>query len=119
VTADLVEFLRSRLDERQRIAEDAETAVRRWPEPEPSPWDLLARLRQTPAEVLAEVAALRAIIDACEAASRSASGLVPAEEFGARLANELFAVAVLRHLAAPHASHPDYQTAWSPNAVTP
>jgi hypothetical protein len=55
-----------------------------------------------PASVLADIAAKRAIVDECERAQRY-------EDHGWALAD-----AVLRLLALPYQSHPDYQQAWRP-----
>lgn len=115
MTTALVAFLRDRLVDVERNADDVHDIT---------VCDTVSRFGGLtgpcdcgwPAFVLADVAAKRRIIDICQDAADEASGLVAADEIGARLTTEFFGIAVLRHLAQPYATHPDFDPAWSVSA---
>lgn len=133
MTADLVEFLRARLNEDSGYARHAATeAGTDWRTPASGVLETADDLhglgdsrltsfisRFDPGWVLAEVAAKRSILDECAAAIESGE-IQPGTTWNDMAAGAELAVDVLQLLAAPYASHPDYQAAWSPtNAVTP
>jgi hypothetical protein len=132
MTSDLVAFLRGRLDEDEQTAQAAikpeemhpwgDVQLPRQP-PEAWPDEVRGHLggtwgehcaRHDPLRVLAEVQAKRGIIDGLQGDLAAATGLVPAEALGAGLGREFQAMAILRWLALPYASHPDYRAEWSP-----
>ncbi|MEU8279545.1 DUF6221 family protein [Microbispora bryophytorum] len=67
-----------------------------------------------PASVLADIAAKRKILDALAPDIEAFSGEVAQADAAERMANWLRAVAVVRLLAEPYASHPDYREEWRP-----
>lgn len=89
MTADLVAFLRERLDEDER---------------DPGGW--------SPARVLAEVDAKRRILDGFEPALAQEE-LDPADMENQAVLGTLERVAAL--LALPYAEHPDYRPEWAPD----
>lgn len=108
MTADLVQFLRDRLDEDQRLANGATWA------PE-SDWETLGNLdsglarwiaRHDPARVLAEVEAKREVVRLAERAhdyhETFMNGFAAAMEHALRL------------FALPYADHPEYRDEWRP-----
>jgi hypothetical protein len=117
--ADLVVFLRARLDDDEAYARNAfgdhNDAGPDWREPSSGLLDVgdgdvivtndsqVSRCmeRFDPARVLAEVDRDRRIIEVC------AESLSVYEESG-------FATTMLRLLALPHADHPDYRQKWRP-----
>jgi len=118
VTADLVAFLRARLDEDERIARacDGHTtfdgtgivpgATARGPVMAVLPSHVATHIaRHDPARVLAEVDAKRRIID----------GLAEALDRHADYITGTFTVEdVLRLLALPYRDHPGYRPEWAP-----
>ena len=118
---DLVEFIRARLDEDERIARGEITRREVWQ----SKLDRMRRVGEMvgvglidydepgapgdPARVLADVDAKRRIISRCER-------LLDARAASSELdwAADVLAHDVLRDLAASYVSHPDYSPTWAP-----
>ena len=112
--SDLIAFLRARLDEREQVLrrlvaakEDADAC--------PGGWELWGEFGNLVTEVtnfrqmLAEVAAKRAIIDDCVSSLTRGTSTHP--EKGLTSGDDL-AMAVLLQLAQPHVGHPDFDPAW-------
>lgn len=115
---DLVEFLHARLDEDERLAQAGRVEGDLFIDFKPTNGDeegpgeaaLLAHIGNwDPIRVLAEVKVKRRIISRCESLldERTASSELD-------WAADFLAHDVLRDLAAPHASHPDYSPSWAP-----
>ncbi|MBV6697453.1 hypothetical protein KV557_09985 [Kitasatospora aureofaciens] len=133
MTADLVTFLRARLDEDERAAVDTLTPaanigrfrgkpVQRWQVTlngrglidadggrsrarDVYPAEAQHVARHDPARVLAEVDAKRRIIDECEGAvNHDSRGMLS------------MADSILSLLALPYRDHPDYRPEWAPDA---
>lgn len=114
MTVEMVAFLRDRYDE---VHEVADREHQHWTG---SHWDDVAGEADSmlvgmfsPSVVLADVDAKRRIVDACEQASREASGLQSVTEFGGRFSTEMFAIGVLRLLVQQFADHSDFKPAWT------
>lgn len=124
--SDLVEFLRARLDEDEKIARDASGArLWRW-----SVHDLMIindaghMQRFTPSRVLAEVEAKRRIMDLHgpansdgffgdpEGHSGGCSTCTDLDYAGLATADGDWPCKTLCLLAVPYADHPDYDPAW-------
>ena len=101
----VVAFCRARLDEQEAWAHQAGDNAAPVPvytgSPEPAAWLPDPR----PAAMLRDVAARRAIVDACERALTSIPSGHRAD----------FARGILGHLASADSSHPDYDPAWAVN----
>lgn len=133
----IVEFLRARLDEDERIARTAASVgyadLRSLPAPEEhwDPGDIAAHWRDDggednptaehiarwdPARVLAEVESKRQIVNLCE--EWIEIGEIPPN---ATWSDEAAGAEVARHvlclMALPYAAHPDYDPAWAPGMV--
>lgn len=122
----LVEFLTARLDEEREVAE-REYA---YPSGTPRDWshtagdaDSMLVSMFSPARVLAEVAAKRAIVDLHTPKDRTGMYCCPvcvswelwvSQEPGEALPLDDAPCATLRALALPYASHPDYRSEWKP-----
>jgi hypothetical protein len=111
----LVEFLRERLDEDERRAKGANPDVSARKAAVFNSFacyagDIVFTTSFTPQRVLADVAAKRAIMDACEQHEQWYAAEPDMRHFEAWAALDL----AVRHLAAAHAEHPDYQSdTWS------
>lgn len=127
MTMTLVEFLKARLDEDERIARGAAQRGAEWRlltgvndeelgdaellHGGNSPDELAHMQRHDPARVLVEVRAKRRIVD--ELAEAKARCIERPESYmRAEVGNALLLVA--RHLALPYADHPDYNPEWRP-----
>jgi len=101
---DLIEFLKARLAEDERIASAGP----------PSPWEMSGLLPFDPIRILAEVEAKRRIIDRLVAAGKADRDEEGTEEgwITASVLISLTTTACL--LAQPYANHPDYQEEWRP-----
>lgn len=119
--ADLVEFLRARLNEDERLAQAGRVEGDLFIDFKPSNGDekhpgeaaLLAHIGNwDPARVLAEVETKRRIIDYCESAIE-AGEVKPGSTWNDDAAGAEVGVAVLHLMASPYADHPDYDRAWA------
>jgi uncharacterized protein DUF6221 len=121
VTDDLVAFLKARLDEDEQAARDAHYEGQRWLSEEEDvcrwPDDELVHIadrkrdarhiaRWDPARVLAEVQAKRRLLTQFELRGNSVRATVHPSTGG--VWDDL-----LRLLALPYASHPDYRSEWA------
>ncbi len=102
---DLIAFLRARLDEDEAAAK----AVR----PDQDYADSAHQERWSPARVLREVAAMRAVVRRYE---RGAAGELPEWKADRELTEAALAIllGVLRDLAAIWGDHPGYRQEWAP-----
>lgn len=134
MTADLVEFLRARLDEDEQVARDAardaaeSDNARFWLErwdvhPSGDEWATYTIrgigehiARHAPRRVLAEVAAKRQIVERYEEHARLDRETFEAEGQHARSLSSLRAAYwdACRSLAAVWSDHPDYREEWKP-----
>lgn len=107
---DLIEFLRARLNEDERIARAADDdGMSGVPGEHIVRWD--------PARVPAEVEAKRRIIDLCEEWIEIGE-IPPNATWSDEAAGGVVARDVLSLLALPYADHADYDLAWAPSRVT-
>lgn len=121
----IVEFLRARLDEDERVTRGEITRREVWQRK----LDRMRRINEIvgiglidydgpgapgdPARVLAEVEAKRRIIDYCESAIE-AGGIKPGSTWNDDAAGAEVGEAVLHLMALLYAGHPDYDPAWAP-----
>lgn len=115
MSADLVTWLRAQLEEREKVATAAIKRVRRWPKTTLTPWERARRdgeyigrtaalewfaARETPEQVLEDVASKRAILDACRSEADEPTS-------GGRIAR-----IVLRALAEPLRDRAGFDPSW-------
>lgn len=130
---DLVEFLRARLDEDERIARGEITRREVWQ----SKLDQMRRFGEMvgvglidydelgapgdPARVLVEVETKRWIIDALVPEVEDMDETIHQEFCGAANpdAHNYIAAQLLQRMAQIYADHPDYDPAWAPEPVEP
>jgi Family of unknown function (DUF6221) len=113
---DLVEFLRARLDEDERAALNVR--------PDQDYSDSAHQERWSPARVLREVEAKRAIVDDYEDAAAICRAALAEDTYGKthpRTAAGAFIAyqATARNLAGIWRDHPDYQQGWALNEAAP
>jgi hypothetical protein len=113
----LIAFLRARLDEDERVARTADEA---W-DPDDYEWQDLDEGprrhigRHDPARVLAEVDAKRETLTFCEHLLETKRAQEAADELSEySLGRAQAGGHMLRLLALPYASHPDYREEWRP-----
>ena len=113
--SDLVSFLTARLDEDEKIASVLAGDKWGWPQPQPGFADHVAR--HSPARVLREVEAKRAIVALHEPLPSSygepsvCPSCWPQPWIGT---HPLAPCPTMRNLAAVYSDHPDYDPEWSP-----
>lgn len=124
---DLVQFIRDRLDEDERVAREAGTRSLQWRLARPlddaelgdaswlRPPEQEHAERHDPARVLADVEAKRRILAECaywyDKVNASAKEKHPMPDLAGRFE---VAMPILCLLALPYASHPDYRQEWRP-----
>jgi hypothetical protein len=119
MTADLVAFLRARLDEDQRTAEGLNMATRMLgAEPDfygaGGPAAAAYWRHFDPARVLAEVDAKRRILEQHHRSGQTCPRCSLGTEDG-QVVFERDPCGTLRLLALPYAGHPDYRAEWAPH----
>lgn len=117
MSADLVTWLRAQLDEREKVATAAIKRVRRWPKTTLTPWERARRdgeyigrtaalewfaARETPEQVLEDVASKRAILDLHGQAHRCPNHLETEDD----------PCATARALVQPFASRAGFDPSW-------